>query len=70
MQVKLIHDLKKCVSPSSRHENPIPFGEIRRFETKIGDLRESCRSEEFLFWGRGGGSIGRPAFMRLEWDTE
>ena len=29
-----------------RHENPSPFGEIRRFETKIGDLRESCRFDE------------------------
>jgi len=36
------------------HENPSPFGEICRFETKIGDLRDSCRSKEFLFWGRGG----------------
>ena len=35
-----------------RHENHSPFGEIRRFETKIGDLRESCRSDEkIFFWG-------------------
>jgi len=40
-----------------RHENPSPFGEIRRFETKIGDLRESWRSEGFLFWGGGGGQL-------------
>jgi len=25
--------------------------------------------KSFCFFG-GGGSIGRPAFMRLEWDTE
>jgi len=27
----------------SRHENASPSGKIRRFETKIGDLRESAR---------------------------
>ena len=38
-----------------RHENPSPFGEFRRFETKIGDLRESCRfDEKCFFWGGGG----------------
>ena len=32
------------------HENHSPFAEIRRFETEIGDLRESCRSVEiYLF---------------------
>ena len=37
-----------------RHENPSPFGEIRRFETKIGDLRESCRFDEKCFLEGGG----------------
>jgi len=35
--------------------NLSPFGEIHRFEIKIGHPSESCRSEEFLFWGSGGG---------------
>ena len=44
--------------PLYRHENHSPFGEIRRFETKIGDLRESCRFDEKIF---GGGRFrGRP----------
>ena len=38
-----------------RHENHSPFGEIRRFETKIGDLRESCRFDEKMFKGGEGG---------------
>jgi len=51
--------IKQCLemmfeAAFDRHENPSPFGEICRFETKISDLRESCRSVEFLFWGRGG----------------
>jgi len=36
--------------------NVSPLGEIRRFEIKIVHPRESCRCEEFLFWG--GGSTG------------
>ena len=38
-----------------RHENHSFFSEIRHFETKIGDLRESCRSNEKknIFWGGG-----------------
>uniref|UniRef100_A0AAQ4S3N5 Nuclear cap-binding protein subunit 2 n=1 Tax=Gasterosteus aculeatus aculeatus TaxID=481459 RepID=A0AAQ4S3N5_GASAC len=43
-----------CIGKQARHENPSPFGEICRFETKIGDLRESCRFNEFFFFGRGG----------------
>ena len=39
-----------------RHENHSPFGEIPRFETKMGDLRQSCRSDEKIFsWGGHGG---------------
>ena len=33
--------------------NLSPFGEIRLFDVKIGQLRESCRSEEFFFFGGG-----------------
>ena len=38
----------------NRHENPSPLGDNRHFETKIGDLRESCRFDEKLFLGGGG----------------
>jgi len=41
--------------------NLSPFGEIHRFELKIGHPRESWRSDEFLFfWGGGeGGHLAR-----------
>lgn len=34
--------------------NHSPFGEIRHFETEIGDLRESCSSDEKISFGEGG----------------
>ena len=40
---------------NTRHENPSSFDEICSFETKIGDLRESCRFDEKLFFREGGG---------------
>ena len=46
----------KDANTNLRHENHSPFGEIRRFETKIGDLRESCRFDEKIFLGGGVGS--------------
>ena len=37
------------------HENHSPFGDIRRFEAKTGDLRESLDSmRKVFFWGGGG----------------
>ena len=56
-----------------RNENHSPFGEIRRFETKIGDLRESCRFDEKIFMGWGVGSeAGQFIVLRkvLYLDTE
>ena len=47
-----------------RHENHSPFGEIRRFETKIGDLRESCRFDEKMFKG-GEGGVSTRAWCRM-----
>jgi len=44
-------NILKCINIPA---NLSLFGEIHRFEIKIGHSRESCRSEEFLFWGRGG----------------
>jgi len=55
----------ECQTVNFIPANLSPFGEIHRFEIKIGHPRESCRSEGFFFWARGG-STGRPAFLRLE----
>ena len=39
------------LSVDGRHENHSSLGEIRCFETEIGDLRLSCRSDEKIFLG-------------------
>ena len=42
------------INPFYRHKNHSSFGEIRHLETKIGDLCESCRSnEKIIFVGEG-----------------
>jgi len=46
--------------------NLSPFGKIHHFEIKISHPHESCRSEEFSFWGGGVGSgqlADRPALI-------
>jgi len=49
-QVQSTLELKSLIIPA----NLSPFGEIHRFELKIGHPLESWRSEEFLFFGGGG----------------
>ena len=62
LQVELKSDLTldyishhSSTSVKYRDANLSPFGEIRRFDSKIGRLCDSCRSAIKMFLGYGGG---------------